>query len=218
MHPLHFEQQYHSFHNQGTGAAPGGQGMLESALMVRASGADANPYKRQKTTAERKAEKDAKAARLAAEVAQFDPSMPFALGEKQPWAGKAREVAELTDEQKEYIAQVRACLRASIDLCPLYICRPGASTRAPRSCVHLCLCLPRLHGHWLSSTSSRNMRQRQQVQNFPCPALPLPADGCRQGGGGGQGRGGPRPRVVLQRQGGEGLPGQVGAVLLSSSA
>lgn len=96
MHPVHFEQQYHSFHTAGVGAAPGGSGTLASTHMISAAGAEpeVNPYKRQKTTAERKAEKEAKAARLAAQQQNFDPEAPFTLGERQPWAEKAREVSQ----------------------------------------------------------------------------------------------------------------------------
>lgn len=107
MHPYHFEREYHSFHAQGYGEAPSGIGVVghpvQEPLDAEPEGQGA--WKRRKTTAERKAEQAAKAARLAEPL---DPSQPFRLLEKQPWAHKEQEVAELNEEQKAYMAQVEA--------------------------------------------------------------------------------------------------------------
>ncbi|GIL86051.1 hypothetical protein Vretimale_9079 [Volvox reticuliferus] len=109
MHPYHFEREYHSFHALGYGEAPSGIGVVgravdEDAVQVDNEGGP-SAWKRRKTTAERKAEQAARANRLAESV---DPSQPFRLQERQPWANKEREVAELTEEQKEYIAKMEA--------------------------------------------------------------------------------------------------------------
>ena len=71
-------------------------------------------WKRGKNTAERRAEQDAKRARLEAQEGAFDPSQPFSLQQRQPWASKEREVNELTEEQKEHMAklQVRPAVTA----------------------------------------------------------------------------------------------------------
>ncbi|EFJ39885.1 hypothetical protein VOLCADRAFT_78216 [Volvox carteri f. nagariensis] len=109
MHPYHFEREYHNFHALGYGEAPSGIGVVgrpvdEDAVEV---GRDGGPsaWKRRKTTAERKAEQAARVERLSEPV---DPSQPFKLLERQPWASKEREVSELTEEQKEYIAKMEA--------------------------------------------------------------------------------------------------------------
>lgn len=43
---------------------------------------------------------------MQAEAAALEPGVPFTLGVRQPWAHKVAEVAELTEEQKEYMAKV----------------------------------------------------------------------------------------------------------------
>ncbi|PNW84243.1 hypothetical protein CHLRE_04g226450v5 [Chlamydomonas reinhardtii] len=109
MHPIHFEQQYHNFHALGFGEAPSGIGVVgkpvdEDAVEAAEEGGP-SAWKRRKTTQERKAEQVARAERLAA---PFDPSAPFSLQERQPWASKQAEIAELTEEQKEFIAKAEA--------------------------------------------------------------------------------------------------------------
>ncbi|KAG2485153.1 hypothetical protein HYH03_016139 [Edaphochlamys debaryana] len=113
MHPYHFEREYHNFHAMGFGEAPSGIGVVGrpvdgDALELEGAGGP-SAFKRRKTTAETKAEKEAREARKAAEAAAFDPSQPFRLGERQPWASKqAAAPADLTEEQKEFIAQREA--------------------------------------------------------------------------------------------------------------
>ncbi|KXZ41899.1 hypothetical protein GPECTOR_249g617 [Gonium pectorale] len=120
MNPYHFEREYHNFHTLGFGQAPSGIGVVgrpvdEEAAAADVEGGGAVSWKRRKTTAERKAEQASPikggwaAATKAARLAEpFDPSQPFTLQEKQPWANKQQEVAELTEEQKEYIAKMEA--------------------------------------------------------------------------------------------------------------
>ncbi|GLC42328.1 hypothetical protein PLESTB_000659000 [Pleodorina starrii] len=109
MHPYHFEREYHNFHALGFGEAPSGIGLVgrpvdeDAEAMEREGGPSA--WKRRKTTAERKAEQEARASRVSQPV---DPSQPFRLQERQPWASKEREVAELTEEQKEFISKMEA--------------------------------------------------------------------------------------------------------------
>jgi len=108
MNPYIFDEQYNTFHSLGYAHAPGGGGLVGSDEAFKTHGGETifgNLAKRQKTTAERKAE----AARKEEERNQpFDPTAPFTLKQKQPWASKVAEVVELTEEQKEYLAKMEA--------------------------------------------------------------------------------------------------------------
>lgn len=99
LNPVHFDDQYNSFHAKNYGHAPGSQALIGKGLQAPPAEQDADQLglKRRKTTAEKKAEAARKAE---AKSAPVDPSRPFALGERQPWSAKVAEVSELTEEQK----------------------------------------------------------------------------------------------------------------------
>ena len=58
--------------------------------------------KRRKT-----ADRKAAAAKAAETAAAVDPSQPWAIHQRQPWADKEVKAAELNDEQKAFLEQVR---------------------------------------------------------------------------------------------------------------
>ena len=60
----------------------------------------ADRSKRRKT-----ADKKAAAAKAAEEAAAVDPSEPWAIHHRQPWADKEVKPAELNDEQKAFLEQ-----------------------------------------------------------------------------------------------------------------
>jgi pre-mRNA-processing factor 17 len=106
-----FDDQYHTFHSYGFAADPGGSGATIHASAGRAAPAAGGSVfaaarggggaaKRQKTAAGAKVPVGA----------NFDPdAAPFVLTARQPWAGKEEEAAaELTEEQKEYVAALAA--------------------------------------------------------------------------------------------------------------
>lgn len=66
-----------------------------------------NPAKRRKTTAEKKAEA-ARKVELIEQAQAADPSAPYALINRQPWADKEAAVVGLTEEQKAHMAQLEA--------------------------------------------------------------------------------------------------------------
>ena len=69
----------------------------------------ADRSKRRKT-----ADKKAAAAKAAEEAAALDPSEPWAIHHRQPWADKEVKPAELNDEQKAFLEQVTPSLRAHV--------------------------------------------------------------------------------------------------------
>lgn len=64
----------------------------------------ADRSKRRKT-----ADKKAAAAKAAEAAAAVDPSEPWAVHNRQPWADKEVKPAELNDEQKAFLEQVGPC-------------------------------------------------------------------------------------------------------------
>lgn len=109
MQTYAFEEQYNTFHALGYAHAPGGQEVVGDAAAYEARGGATvltGSAKRRKTTAEKKEDAAAKAAKLAEQQGPVDPEAPFTLAHKQPWSTKEVKVAELTEEQKEYMAQV----------------------------------------------------------------------------------------------------------------
>ena len=69
----------------------------------------ADRSKRRKT-----ADKKAAAAKAAEEAAAVDPSEPWAIHHRQPWADKEVKPAELNDEQKAFLEQASTLLRAQV--------------------------------------------------------------------------------------------------------
>ncbi|MEW5301226.1 MAG: hypothetical protein WDW38_004777 [Sanguina aurantia] len=109
MNQYHFDEQYNTFHSFGYAQAPSGEGLVGDMTGHKEHGGD-NVFsapKRQKTTAEKKAEALRKLERLTELEAQ-QPDQPYSLQVKQPWANKETAVAELTSEQKDYIAKLDA--------------------------------------------------------------------------------------------------------------
>eukprot|EP00955_Chlamydomonas_euryale_P106899 365734-Chlamydomonas_euryale.AAC.7 len=105
LNPFHFDDQYNSFHAKNYGHAPGSQALIGKGLEAAGRNNDAETQlgiKRRKTTAEKKAEAEQKAMQCSA----LDPSQPFTLSQRQPWAAKVAEVSELTEQQKEYLAKL----------------------------------------------------------------------------------------------------------------
>jgi len=117
MHPYHFEEQYATFHALGYAAAPGTSQVVGDMGSYAAHGGEgvlAGGVKRKKTAEERAAERTKKEARLAAQAeAQQGELEPFALLNRQPWAHKVAETAELTEEQKAYIEAQSAAKEAA---------------------------------------------------------------------------------------------------------
>mmetsp|Transcript_18506 Transcript_18506/g.51945 ORF Transcript_18506/g.51945 Transcript_18506/m.51945 type:complete len:569 (-) Transcript_18506:353-2059(-) len=107
MHPYHFDEQYNTYHAMGYAHAPGGSHEVvgnSSEWEKRQGDTVTGQAKRRKTTAEKREEAAAKMARKA----PIDPTVPFTLEQRQPWAHKEVHAAELTEEQKEYLAKVEA--------------------------------------------------------------------------------------------------------------
>lgn len=105
LHNFHFDNQYNTFHSYGYGDAPNGEGVIGDADKYAEHGGEmAFSVKRRKTTEEKKAA----AAKKEAQNQQGAPIGPFQVTNRQPWANKVAEVAELTDDQKEYMAQLEA--------------------------------------------------------------------------------------------------------------
>ena len=67
----------------------------------------ADRSKRRKT-----ADKKAAAAKAVEEAAAIDPSEPWAIHHRQPWADKEVKPAELNDEQKAFLEQASMRLKA----------------------------------------------------------------------------------------------------------
>jgi pre-mRNA-processing factor 17 len=86
----------------GTAHDPAGSGVVaHKASVAAAAAADASmasPAKRQKVD---KGGKQQQQQQQQQQPATFDPSQPFVLMSRQPWATKEAFVAELTEEQKE---------------------------------------------------------------------------------------------------------------------
>ena len=102
MNDFLFDEQYNQFHKKGYCHAPGTSrlvGSLPQGEDEEQEAADRIGAKRKKTAAERKAGRDAE---------PIDPTAPFTLAARQPWANKVAEVIELTEEQKDYMAKMEA--------------------------------------------------------------------------------------------------------------
>ncbi|KAF5834400.1 WD40-repeat-containing domain protein [Dunaliella salina] len=87
MHPYHFDEQYNTYHSMGYAHAPGGSHEIvgnSSEWEKRQGETVTGQAKRRKTTAEKREEAAAKMARMA----PIDPTVPFTLEQRQPWAHK----------------------------------------------------------------------------------------------------------------------------------
>lgn len=102
-----FDEQFHTFESMGYAADPAGAGVVKHRDVSSAGDRSVfvNAPKRQKT--DKGAAKE-QAQQQQQEQQPFDPTQPFTLTARQPWAEKETVQAELTEEQKEYIAQMKA--------------------------------------------------------------------------------------------------------------
>lgn len=100
-----FDEQYNTYQTFGFAHDPAGQGVVlkqsQKQSSVEAPILDtvytySSAPKRQKTDAARKI------------VSTIDPSQPWTLRARQPWADKESVAVELTDEQKAYMEQINA--------------------------------------------------------------------------------------------------------------
>lgn len=136
-----------------------------------------------------------------AAVQPFDPTVPFSLRARQPWAEKAAVAVELTEEQKEYMAQVgglgggrgRAwcrcrCVCVWVWASGVVVAGAGAGAGVPES-------------------SSAAPRQLAKAAGPAPPAVQRGEGG--EGGDGARGRGGGGAPHNLPRQGRDRLPGWV---------
>ncbi|KAK9851127.1 hypothetical protein WJX84_004948 [Apatococcus fuscideae] len=108
INTYHFDDQYSTFNSLGYGAAPEGTGYVgDDAAYQQHQGegttALANRLKKKKTAEERAAD----AERRRQLQASADPGATWSLNARQPWALKEAKVTELTDEQKEFMAQIQ---------------------------------------------------------------------------------------------------------------
>jgi pre-mRNA-processing factor 17 len=90
-----FDEQYHTFQKVGKAADPDRAGVEVAAQPTEggfaAAPAEEQAKKRQKTEKKK-------------EAVAYDPSAPFVLASRQPWAEKESFVAPLTEEQREALA------------------------------------------------------------------------------------------------------------------
>eukprot|EP00877_Chromochloris_zofingiensis_P007991 jgi/Chrzof1/3445/Cz12g25200.t1 len=107
LHTYAFDEQYNTYHSIGIAAAPTGQGIIRNEVQLAGESEHSNPAKRRKTTAEKKAEA-ARKVELIEQAQAADPSAPYALINRQPWADKEAAVVGLTEEQKAHMAQLEA--------------------------------------------------------------------------------------------------------------
>lgn len=100
LHHHTFEEEYNKFHRAGA-EAPDGGGLVGAPRIDEERAA-----KRMRRTAEKRADAARKAAERETLAGSTDPLEPFTLAQRQPWALKEAPVVELTDEQKEFMAQI----------------------------------------------------------------------------------------------------------------
>eukprot|EP00879_Flechtneria_rotunda_P002141 GHRR01002325.1.p1 GENE.GHRR01002325.1~~GHRR01002325.1.p1 ORF type:complete len:303 (+),score=127.78 GHRR01002325.1:221-1129(+) len=113
LHSFAFDEQYNTYHSYGYAAAPTGQGLIGATEQAAVGTVYGNAAKRQKTAEGKAAATVRKLALQEDAQRQLAAGEPFRLTTRAPWAGKQAEVAELTEEQKEYLAKVQADKEAS---------------------------------------------------------------------------------------------------------
>ncbi|GAB4821604.1 hypothetical protein N2152v2_008650 [Parachlorella kessleri] len=97
-----FDEQYQTFMSYGYAHDPGGQGVVARAEAEPLQTED-TVYTRITAAKRQKIDKGAKEA-----VPPVDPTQPWTLRARQPWADKVAATVELTEEQKAYMEQVNA--------------------------------------------------------------------------------------------------------------
>ncbi|EFN53026.1 hypothetical protein CHLNCDRAFT_32300 [Chlorella variabilis] len=102
-----FDEQYNTFQAQGVAHDPEGTGVVRHRDLVAGKGADLFPAAKE-AAAGKQAAKRQKTDGEAKQQQPFDPSQVRARRRPQPWAEKEAEVVALTEEQKEYMAQIKA--------------------------------------------------------------------------------------------------------------
>ena len=111
MNSYSFDEQYHTFHNEGKALDPGksNQTIVNRGGGGLGGGAQGKEEKPRETKRQKTGGGDRKAA-------PYDPNAPFVLRTRQPWAmkeseeagaGGASDTAGLTEEQKALLAQVQ---------------------------------------------------------------------------------------------------------------
>lgn len=105
-----FDEQYNTFHSYGYAQNPTGTGFVAhregTSRPMDAETVYTLSSKRQRTEGGAAAAAATAAQKQPAQV--FDPTQPFALKTRQPWADKETAAVELTEEQKTYMEQVKA--------------------------------------------------------------------------------------------------------------
>jgi len=107
LDPHVFDEQYMTFDNLGYSLDPAGKTVIGDKKAWEANHGEtivtmAASQKKRKSTAEKKAKKEAKLAKTAA----FDPSQPFEITHAQPWANKEVTTNVLTEEQKAFMEKI----------------------------------------------------------------------------------------------------------------
>ncbi|PRW45460.1 pre-mRNA-processing factor 17-like isoform X1 [Chlorella sorokiniana] len=96
-----FDEQYNMFHSKGVAADPSGTAVVRHRDLVAAG-------KEEFETAAGQAAKRQKTDKAKKQQPAFDPSQPFSLRSRQPWAEKEAIAVELTEEEKEYMDKFNA--------------------------------------------------------------------------------------------------------------
>lgn len=105
-----FDDEYNTFHAHGVAHNPAGTGLVVHRDIVSGKAGPEDFPAAAAAASGKQAAKRQKTAKQQQQQAQqaFDPSQPFALRSRQPWADKAVEAVALTEEQAEYMAQYNA--------------------------------------------------------------------------------------------------------------
>ncbi|KAA6425985.1 MAG: pre-mRNA-processing factor 17-like [Trebouxia sp. A1-2] len=107
VHSFHFDDQYYTYHSFGHAMAPGGGQRVSDPRFLEEQQIGESVYTVTDRSKKRKtADKKAAAAKAAEAAACVDPSEPWAVHNRQPWADKEVKPAELNDEQKAFLEQV----------------------------------------------------------------------------------------------------------------
>ena len=95
-----FDEQFHTFHSKGKAADPGRSGI---AVEARSATQHQQVEGAQPTQGHKKKQKTDKKSGPSG----FDPSLPFVLQSRQPWAGKEPAAIEVTEEQRAMIETLK---------------------------------------------------------------------------------------------------------------
>lgn len=93
-----FDEQFHTFHTKGKAADPGRAGVSIEAKS--GAGHQESDYSSQGNKKRQKTDKQSAPTRI-------DPSLPFVLQSRQPWAAKEAAAMEVTEEQRAMIETLK---------------------------------------------------------------------------------------------------------------